>query len=363
MWCQTDGTNGIGVYSEATATTGFAYGGLFRSSSSDGRAVLGQASATTGFAIGGRFGSLSSGGAGIQSTASATTGTTYGVIGESFSTAGTGVLAHATAASGATYGLFGQSDSTTGSGAYGYASSSTGFNFGGYFVSNSPDGRAVRAVNNATTGLAVAGRFATGSPTGISIWSTASATSGVNYGVYGDSLSPSGYGGYFRNSASGTALWADGLAKVKTLQILGGADLAEPFNVTADAASGPAKPGMVVIIDEANPGDLRLSDRPYDARVAGVISGANGLEPGMLMKAEGKADGAYPVAMTGRVWCYVDASLGAIRPGDRLTTSATPGHAMKADDAARCGGAVIGKAMSALPQGERGLVLVLVNLQ
>jgi hypothetical protein len=111
-------------------------------------------------------------------------------------------------------------------------------------------------------------------------------------------------------------------------------------------------------------GDLCLTRPRYDTRVAGVISGANGLEPGMVMKAVGhtNADGEHPVAMTGRVWCFVDASFGSIVPGDRLTTSTTPGHAMKAEESARCGGAVIGKAMTELKEG-KGLVLVLVNLQ
>ena len=45
-----------------------------------------------------------------------------------------------------------------------------------------------------------------------------------------------------------------------------------------------------------------------------------------------------------------------------LTTSDTPGHAMKAVDKARRDGAVIGKAMSSLKSG-KGLVLVLVSLK
>lgn len=45
-----------------------------------------------------------------------------------------------------------------------------------------------------------------------------------------------------------------------------------------------------------------------------------------------------------------------------MTTSETPGHAMKASDRDRAYGAVIGKAMSELNE-ETGLVLVLVNLQ
>ncbi|MFM9994240.1 MAG: hypothetical protein ACKVU4_00400 [Phycisphaerales bacterium] len=240
--------------------------------------------------------------------------------------AGSAVHGHANAASGTTYGIYGRATSTTGTGVYGWA-----------------EGAGGRGVFGFST-----------------------ASSGTSSGVFGLAVSPSGYGGYFVNtsSAGGAALYADGLAKVKTLQILGGSDLAEPFNVHGATETDPIVPGMVVVIDEANPGDLRLSDRPYDTKVAGVISGANGLEPGMVMRAEGQpmADGEHPVAMTGRVWCWVDASYGAIRPGDRLTTSATPGHAMRAGDDARCGGAVIGKAMTAHADG-KGLVLVLVNLQ
>ena len=81
------------------------------------------------------------------------------------------------------------------------------------------------------------------------------------------------------------------------------------------------------------------------------------------MQQEGtEADGSVPVALTGRVFCWADATYGAIEPGDLLTTSDTIGHAMKVlsyDDAR---GAVIGKAMTSLQDG-RGLVLVLVSLQ
>jgi hypothetical protein len=84
----------------------------------------------------------------------------------------------------------------------------------------------------------------------------------------------------------------------------------------------------------------------------------------MVMQAEGRphAAGEHPLAMTGRVWCLADAAHGPILRGDRLTTSPTVGHAMKAVDEARAPGAVIGKAMSELPEG-LGFVLVLVNLQ
>jgi hypothetical protein len=68
------------------------------------------------------------------------------------------------------------------------------------------------------------------------------------------------------------------------------------------------------------------------------------------------------VALSGRVYCRADTSSGPIEPGDLLTTSARPGHAMKAADHDRAQGAILGKAMSRLEHGT-GLVLVLVSLQ
>ena len=83
----------------------------------------------------------------------------------------------------------------------------------------------------------------------------------------------------------------------------------------------------------------------------------------MLMGQSGSiANGKHPVALTGRVYCHVDASFGAIEPGDLITTSSTPGHGMKVGDHDQAQGAIIGKAMTGLKEG-RGLVLVLVSLQ
>jgi hypothetical protein len=45
-----------------------------------------------------------------------------------------------------------------------------------------------------------------------------------------------------------------------------------------------------------------------------------------------------------------------------LTTSPTPGHAMKAADPGRATGSIIGKALQSLGDG-RGMVPVLVSLQ
>jgi hypothetical protein len=92
-----------------------------------------------------------------------------------------------------------------------------------------------------------------------------------------------------------------------------------------------------------------------------VVSGANGLLTGTILGNLPGHEDAPPIALSGRVWVDCDASNGAIEPGDLLTTSDTPGHAMKVADYSRAQGAVIGKAMTRLETG-RGLVLVLVSL-
>ncbi|MGH9853547.1 MAG: hypothetical protein ACREBD_27220 [Blastocatellia bacterium] len=176
-----------------------------------------------------------------------------------------------------------------------------------------------------------------------------------------------------QNVGIGTAnpqarLHVQGTTLTDVLQITGGADFAENFEVNAekaddDAMTAKVEAGMVVSIDPASPGKLQLSAQAYDRRVAGIISGAGGVKPGMIMSQEGTlAHGKYPVALSGRVYCWVDATQGAVEPGDLLTTSSTPGHAMKAADAGRAHGAIIGKAMTGLKEG-KGLVLVLVTLQ
>ena len=75
----------------------------------------------------------------------------------------------------------------------------------------------------------------------------------------------------------------DEMTRVRILKIVGGADMAEPFDM-----SEPEIPkGAVVIIDEQSPGKLKLSQRAYDTRVAGIVSGANGVKPGLTLSQEG----------------------------------------------------------------------------
>ena len=145
-----------------------------------------------------------------------------------------------------------------------------------------------------------------------------------------------------------------------SITIRGGADLAEPFPMSHSPETITA--GDVVVIDENNPGQLKLSRQAYDSRVAGVVSGANGIHPGIQMLQQGVLDGGKNVALSGRVYVQADASNGPIAPGDLLTTSDTPGYAMKVTDHARAQGAILGKAMTGLASG-KGQVLTLVTLQ
>jgi hypothetical protein len=149
-----------------------------------------------------------------------------------------------------------------------------------------------------------------------------------------------------------------GTVSVPVLEIRGGSDLAEPFEMS----SKDVPMGAVMVIDDSQPGRLKMSTGAYDSRVAGIISGANGINPGISLHQEGALEGGQNVALSGRVYALADASNGPIKPGDLLTTSDTPGHAMKVTDHAKAQGAVIGKAMSSLRQG-KGMVLVLVSLQ
>jgi hypothetical protein len=170
---------------------------------------------------------------------------------------------------------------------------------------------------------------------------------------------------YFNNGNVGIGTVTPGVkldvlgeARVSVLTITGGADVAEPFQMSAR----DIPQGAVVVIDEKNPGHLAMSDRAYDHRVAGIVSGANGVKPGLTLHQEGVLEGGQNVALSGRVYVLADAANAPIQPGDLLTTSPVPGHAMKVTDHVKAQGSILGKAMGSLAQG-RGMVLVLVSLQ
>jgi len=109
-------------------------------------------------------------------------------------------------------------------------------------------------------------------------------------------------------------------------------------------------------------GILEPSQFAYDKRVAGVVSGAGSYKPGIVLDKQESQPNRKPIALVGKVYCKVDASFGPVEIGDLLTTSPTPGHAMKVTDQFKAFGAVIGKALRPLKTGQE-LIPILIALQ
>jgi hypothetical protein len=139
---------------------------------------------------------------------------------------------------------------------------------------------------------------------------------------------------------------------------LANADYAEDFDIT-DADS--VEPGTVMVLGD-DEGALSQSHQPYDKRVAGVVSGAGNYKPGIVLDKRHSQSDRIPIALLGKVYCKADARYGSIEVGDLLTTSASPGHAMKASEPLKAFGAVIGKALRPLKEGQ-GLIPILIALQ
>lgn len=151
----------------------------------------------------------------------------------------------------------------------------------------------------------------------------------------------------------------NGITTTKGIAIVGGADIAEHFPVNGKESIAA---GSIVVIDPECPGKLKKSEREYDRCVAGITSGAGNLNPGLTLADPNTVDDDLNVSLAGKVYALASAVNGSIKPGDLLTTSNIPGHAMKVTDYSKAQGAIIGKAMTSLENGE-GKVLVLVSLQ
>jgi hypothetical protein len=160
------------------------------------------------------------------------------------------------------------------------------------------------------------------------------------------------------------------------------ADVAEYIHDT----SGDTEPGDVLVADPDNQVSTIVSSHPYDPSVIGVVSTKPHLTMGMELVIDEETGASLPnaqatrLALTGRVPCKVTDENGPIKPGDLLTTSSTPGHAMKwtpldfseAKDFDELKAmmtenemrrhAVIGKALET-HSGGTGKIMVLISLQ
>jgi hypothetical protein len=172
---------------------------------------------------------------------------------------------------------------------------------------------------------------------------------GTGAAIFAQKDGENGTAGYFVGDVVVT-----GKLTVRDLYLTG-ADVAERFEVTDDGV----EPGTVMVLE----GDdlIRVSRRAYDPCVAGVLSGAGTYRPGVVLDVAGGRTRRSPLALVGKAFCKVDASYGAIRVGDLLTTSDTAGHAMRATQPSRTFGAVLGKAMASVDDGT-ACIPILVGL-
>jgi hypothetical protein len=215
-------------------------------------------------------------------------------------------------------------------------------------------------------------------------------------GVYGEGVNSIGVYGYSRRSngvvgqssgsgagvsaysSTGVSLKLDGSSSLRNLvegyryntgpvfhitpfgAYVTGSDFAEAL----PARGGKAKyePGDVLVLSSALAGAVEKSARPFDTRVVGIYStrpGVIGAEKGGTSRID---PDDLPVAIVGIVPTKVSAEQGSIRVGDLLTTSSTPGYAMRCKDRQKCVGAIVGKALEPLKEG-KGVIKVLVMLR
>ncbi len=261
--------------------------------------------------------------------------------------------------------------SSTGVGVHGESISSQGVsghsNSGPGVWGESNQNEGVHGLSHSAHGGVVGVNDGTGATSGAGVWGVSSQSEGVHgetnspttAGIAGYSLNLTGTGAgvYGESKGKGPAGFFKGDVMVTGDIRLVNQDCAEDFDMVG---AEPVEPGTVMVIERE--GALQPSRNPYDKRVAGVVSGGGELKPGIILGRQQLQGNKLPVALMGKVYCKVDAQYSPIEVGDLLTTSPTPGHAMKADDHIKAFGAVIGKALKPAREGQK-LIPILVALQ
>jgi hypothetical protein len=184
-------------------------------------------------------------------------------------------------------------------------------------------------VGGNNTGLNVDAQ-STGQQTGIYIKAgsvTAGQTSTAVAGVAARNTTGSYYSGRFYASGSyGTyyGLWAD----VRSGQSIDIAEYIYDSNKNTEAAD-------VIVADPHNKESVIKSSIPYQSSVVGVVSTKPHLVMGSELIIDEETGATKPdvyvakLALCGRVPVKVTDENGPVKPGDLLTTSSVPGHAMK----------------------------------
>jgi hypothetical protein len=217
----------------------------------------------------------------------------------------------------------------------------------------------VLTVTNTSTGVAVKG---VGNSGGIGV-----RGEGTQFGVYG--YSDDGYGGRFqgKSDGSGLALYVKGSSYFTGYATFSGGKSGYVVDICRCAdPEGLSSGDVVVIVGASEPviGDIPTMDvKKADSEAASGIVGV------VDRRCDGESFHDDPiragdllsvVTLGAYRWVNADAADGPIRPGDLLTSSATPGFAKKATPAVA--GAAVGKALDPLESG-RGRIRVFVSPQ
>jgi hypothetical protein len=374
-------------YGVARNHPGHGYGIVAINMADQGSGIKGSCSQTTGklYGVEGSVSSTGTDSAGVFGKANATSGRTYGVIGETKSTAtdAAGVHGLASAAQGINYGVLGASESNSGTGVHGEAPL-TGVSGAATATSGSTNG--VRGWATSPAGVGVWGYNASTGSGAHGIKGETLGNTGWASGVYGVAHSPGAIGvtgwnvgsgpGLYAWSESGPALIAKGSGTGNLVEITDHAvgmrfRITHAGNVYADGTFNPGGADFAELIPARQP-DLEPGDvvalaidgeavrcfQERQASVVGVVSTKPGVESDLFKHLDRSKK--VSLAVTGIVPVKATAANGPIRPGDMLTPSAVPGHAMRSRKVVA--GTIIGKAMESLESGE-GIVRMLIMLR
>ncbi len=377
---------GIGVI--GSSTTGF---GVFGVSSAEfSRGVSGSATATTTPCDGVAGFASSNEGVGVRGVADSVTGTTYGVRGQVNSLTGFGGGFFASQ-----YGALGREEDgsgllATGAGVWGDSENAVGVcgtslgndgvqgialnntAYAGAFFHNGSDGGAVFAQGGGAGRFRATLRVHNFEPAGgVCTYMTNDSTLATGHfsnGFTGEVLylenggidaAGNGGGDFIRcvndpETDIQFRVLSSGEARSDVGFFTPAADFAEMLPA---AAPGEIEPGDVLIV--GSDGKLVRSTSAFERAVVGVYSTRPGFVGGMPV--EGPIEGTIPLAVVGVVPVKCTIENGAIRPGDLLVVSSTPGHAMNGGGDPPVG-SVLGKALEPLSEGA-GTIRVLVTLQ
>ncbi len=118
-------------------------------------------------------------------------------------------------------------------------------------------------------------------------------------------------------------------------------------------------PGDLLVVSEKGKSVLSRSKKSYSTSVIGIISG----NPYIVINNSGVEEKLYPVALSGKSLCRIDARNNPVKPGDLIVASETPGCGMRGKiDSFDKIGTVIGKALDSLDDGIGLIPIFIVHM-